>query len=216
MLKRTSLILFYAKARQINGLVNEWYLEDLSDNIKTVLTDHRKKGMHIGSFALYGYKKDPEQKGHLVIDEEAAEVVKLVFKLYASGMGRTNIARYLNERGIPNPTEYKRLHGMHYKGTSEYSALWKYFAISDMLRNEMYIGNMVQGKYRNPTYKSKHSKPVPKEQWIIVENTHEPIIDKALCACVTKKQRVLLFTMPIKSCFRYKCLSWWNDSTKVS
>lgn len=168
------------KARQINGLVNEWYLEDLSDNIKTVLTDHRKKGMHIGSFTLYGYKKDPEQKGHLVIDEEAAEVVKLVFKLYASGMGRTNIARYLNERGIPNPTEYKRLQGMHYKGTSEYSALWKYFAISDMLRNEMYIGNMVQGKYRNPTYKSKHSKPVPKEQWIIVENTHEPIIDKAL------------------------------------
>lgn len=168
------------KARQINGLVNEWYLEDLSDNIKTVLTDHRKKGMHIGSFALYGYQKDPDKKGHLIIDEEAAEIVRLVFKLYASGMGRTNIARYLNERGIPNPTEYKRLHGMHYKGTSKCSALWKYFAISDMLRNEMYIGNMVQGRYQNPTYKSRHSKPVPKKEWIIVENTHEPIIDKAL------------------------------------
>lgn len=100
------------KARQINGLVNEWYLEDLSDNIRTVLTDHRRKGMHIGAFALYGYRKDPEQKGHLIIDEEAAEVVRLVFDLYASGMGRTSIAKYLNERGIPNPTEYKRIHGL--------------------------------------------------------------------------------------------------------
>lgn len=168
------------KARQINGLVNEWYLEDLSDNIRTVLTDHRKKGMHIGSFALYGYKKDPEQKGHLIIDEEAAEVVRLVFNLYASGMGRTSIARYLNERGIPNPTEYKRLNGLRYKGSKQYGSYWKYFAITDMLRNEMYIGNMVQGKYKNPTYKSKHSKPVPKEQWIIVENTHEAIIDRVL------------------------------------
>lgn len=168
------------KARQINGLVNEWYLEDLSDNIRTVLTDHRQRGMHIGAFALYGYKKDPEQKGHLIIDEEAAEVVRLVFNLYASGMGRTSIAKYLNERGIPNPTEYKRIHGLRYKGSNQYGSYWKYFAISDMLRNEMYIGNMVQGKYRNPSYKSKHSKPVPKEQWIIVENTHEAIIDREL------------------------------------
>lgn len=171
------------KARQINGLVNEWYLEDLSDNIRTVLTDHRKKGMHIGSFALYGYKKDPGQKGHLLIDEDAAEVVRLVFELYASGMGRTNIARYLNEREIPNPAEYKRQKGMNYKGKapiSQYSTLWKYYAISSMLRNEMYIGNMVQGKYRNPTYKSKSSKPVPKEEWIIVEGTHEPVIDRKL------------------------------------
>lgn len=174
------------KARQINGLVNEWYLEDLSDNIKTVLTDHRKKGMHIGAFALYGYRKDPEQKGHLIIDEEAAEIVKLVFRLYASGMGRTNIARYLNERGIPNPTEYKRQHGLRYKGMTEYGTIWKYFAITDMLKNEMYIGNMVQGKYRNPTYKSKHSKPVPKEQWIVVENTHEAIIERELWDKVQK------------------------------
>lgn len=175
------------KARQINGLVNEWYLEDLSDNIRTVLTDHRKKGMHIGSFALYGYQKDPEQKGHLIIDEEAAEVVRTVFKLYADGMGRTNIARYLNEQGIPNPTEYKKRKGLPYRGTSmKYASMWKYFSISDMLRNEMYIGNMVQGKYRNPTYKSKSSKPVPKKEWIVVEGTHDPIIDRDLWDKVQK------------------------------
>lgn len=169
------------KSRQINGLVNEWYLEDLSDNIKTVLTDHRKKGMHIGAFALYGYQKDPDQKGHLIIDPEAAAVVREVFELYASGVGRTNIARILNDRGIPNPTEYKRRKGLRYNGSARScGTLWKYYGISSMLENEMYIGNMVQGKYENPTYKCKHSKPVPREKWIRVEGTHEPIIDQEL------------------------------------
>lgn len=169
------------KARQINGLVNEWYLEDLSDNIKTVLTDRRKKGMHIGSFALYGYIKDPNQKGHLIIDPKAAEVVREVFQLYADGVGRTQIARILNERGIPNPTEYKRQKGINYKTpTSKISTLWKYYAISDMLSNEMYIGNMVQGKYGSVSYKSKNNKPIPKDKWIIVEGTHDAIIDRVL------------------------------------
>lgn len=177
------------KSRQINGLVNEWYLEDLSDNIKTVLTDHRKKGLHIGSFALYGYQKDPEQKGHLIIDPEAAAIVREVFELYASGVGRTGIARILNDRGIPNPTEYKRQKGMRYNGTDRpCGTLWKYYGISSMLENEMYIGNMVQGKYANPTYKSRHSKPVPKEKWIRVEGTHEAIIDKELWMRVQQRR----------------------------
>ncbi len=184
------------KSRQINGLVNEWYLEDLSDNIKTVLTDHRKKGMHIGAFALYGYKKDPDKKGHLIPDPEAAAVVKEVFEMYAAGMGRTAIARLLNERNIPNPTEYKRRQGLRYKGTDKkYGTFWKYFAITDMLANEMYIGNMIQGKYENPTYKSKHSKPVPPERWIRVEGTHEPIISRELWEKV--QQRIKERTKPM-------------------
>ena len=83
------------KSRQINGLVNEWYLEDMSDNIRSVLTSRRKNGFHIGSFALYGYQKDPHQKGRLLIDDEAAEVVREVFLLYAQGLGKTAIARTL-------------------------------------------------------------------------------------------------------------------------
>ena len=71
------------KSRQINGLVNEWYLEDMSENIRSVLTARRKNGFHIGAFALYGYKKDPEQKGHLIIDEEASAVVKEDFTLFS-------------------------------------------------------------------------------------------------------------------------------------
>ena len=169
------------KSRQINGLVNEWYLEDMSDNIRSVLTNRRKNGFHIGAFALYGYKKDPDQKGHLIIDEEAAAVVREVFTLFSQGYGKTAIARILNDRGIPNPTEYKRLHGLRYKSPkTKNSTLWKYYSISDMLLNEIYIGNMVQGKYGSVSYKTKQNKPRPKRDWYRVEGTHEPIIDREL------------------------------------
>ncbi len=169
------------KSRQINGLVNQWYLEDLSENIKEVLTSRRRNGYHIGAFALYGYKKDPEKKGHLIIDEEAAKVVREVFTLFLQGYGKTAIARMLNDRGIPNPTEYKRLKGLRYKQPKgKNSTLWKYTAISDMLINEMYIGNMVQGKYGSISFQTKQNKPRPKQQWYRVEGTHEPIIDRDL------------------------------------
>ena len=87
----------------------------MSDSIKSSLTIRRQNGHHIGAFALYGYMKDPNQKGHLIIDEEAAEVVRKVFTLFSQGMGKTAIARWLNEKGIPNPTEYKHLKGLRYK-----------------------------------------------------------------------------------------------------
>lgn len=169
------------KARQINGLVNEWYLEDMSENIRSVLTSKRKNGIHIGSFALYGYKKDPEKKGHLLIDEEAAAVVREVFTLFAKGYGKTAIARMLNERGIPNPSEYKRLRGLRYRQPRQkHAALWKYSAIANMLKNEMYIGNMVQGKYKSASYKTKQNVPCPESEWYRVEGTHEAIIHPAL------------------------------------
>ena len=169
------------KSRQINGLVNEWYLEDMSENIRSVLTNRRQNGFHIGAFALYGYQKDPDQKGHLIIDEEAAAVVREVFTLFSQGYGKTAIARMLNDRGIPNPTEYKRLHGLRYQQPRrKNSTLWKYFAISDMLTNEIYIGNMVQGKYGSVSYKTKQNKPRLQSEWFRVEGTHEAIIERSL------------------------------------
>lgn len=169
------------KSRQINGLVNEWYLEDMSDNIRSVLTNRRKNGFHIGAFAPYGYRKDPDQKGHLIIDPEAARVVREIYRLYARGHGKTAIARRLNDQGIPNPTEYKRLQGLRYRNPASHnSTLWKYSAISDILTNEVYIGNMVQGKYASVSYKTKELKPQPKDQWIIVKGTHEPVIQMDL------------------------------------
>ncbi len=169
------------KSRQINGLVNEWYLEDMSDNIRSVLRNRRENGFHIGATALYGYQKDPERKGHLIIDEEAAQVVREVFTLFSQGYGKSAIARMLNDRGVPNPTEYKRRKGIiKAPAKQKISTLWKYYTIADMLENEMYIGNMVQGKYGSVSYKTKKNKPRPKEQWYRVEGTHEPIIEKEL------------------------------------
>lgn len=169
------------KARQINGLVNEWYLEDMSENIRSVLDSRRKQGLHIGAFALYGYKKDPAQKGHLLIDEEAAAVVRIIFRLYSQGYGKTAIARFLNDRGIPNPTEYKHRQGLSYRpAQTKTGTLWKYSTISQMLSNEIYRGNMVQGRYGSVSYKTKQNKPRPQSQWYRVEGTHEAIIPAPL------------------------------------
>lgn len=176
------------KSRQINGLVNEWYLEDMSENIRSVLASRREHGFHIGAFAPYGYKKDPEAKGHLIIDEDAAEVVREIFCLFAEGYGKSAIARILNDRGIPNPTEYKRLKGFRYSQSSKAaSTLWKYHSIQWILANEAYIGNLVQGKMGSISYKTKELKWKPKEQWIKAEGTHEPIIENDLWERVQKK-----------------------------
>lgn len=168
------------KSRQINGLINEWYLEDMSENIRAVLTNRRKSGYFIGAFAPYGYKKDPDRKGHLIIDEEAARVVRLIYDLYISGMGRTAVARELNARHIPTPTDYKLAHGERYKNnyTETHDHLWRYFMVGNILTNETYIGNLVQNKAHSISYKTKIIKPTDKSEWIRVENTHEPIIDK--------------------------------------
>ena len=168
------------KSRQINGLINEWYLEDMSENIKAVLTNRRKSGYFIGAFAPYGYKKDPDRKGHLIIDEDAARVVRLIYDLYISGMGRTAVARELNARHIPTPTDYKLSHGTRYKNnyTDSHNHLWRYFMVGNILTNETYIGNLVQNKAHSISYKTKIVKPTDKSEWIRVENTHEPIIDR--------------------------------------
>ena len=176
------------KSRQINGLVNEWYLEDMSDNIRSVLTSRRENGFHIGAFAPYGYEKDPDLKGHLIIDEEAAEIVREIFHLFDDGYGKSAIARLINEKGVPNPTEYKRRKGFRYSpSVRAASPLWKYHSLQFILSNEVYIGNLVQGKIGSISYKTKQLAARPKDQWIRVEGTHDPIIDMELWTRVQKK-----------------------------
>lgn len=150
-----------------------------------------------GLFPLWGIRfvsvvdnadKDPEKKGHLLIDEEAAAVVREVFTRFAQDCGKTAIARSLNDRGIPNPTEYKRLQGLRYQQPRRQNGtLWKYFSISHMLVNPVYIGNLVQGKTGSVSYKTKQCKPRPPSQWYIVEGTHAPIIDRDLWERVQTK-----------------------------
>ena len=187
------------KARQINGLINEWYLEDLSDNIKKSLGNKRDDGLFMGSFAPYGYKKDPENKHKLIIDEVAAEVVRKIFELYKNGIGYHRIAKMLDEEKIPTPSIYKRQTGSNFVCSNlDYSkALWLNDTIARMLRNEVYIGKLVQGKTTSISYKNKKFRPVEKDNWSIKENAHEPIID--MDTWITVQQRLGTHESPIRT-----------------
>lgn len=166
------------KARQIGGLVNEWYLDELSANIKKTLEHKKRKGQWTGSFAPYGYMIDPNDHNKLLIDQTAAYIVKEIFQLYLSGHGYQAIAKILNDRKVPNPSVYKRNCGLKFRTNSirPTSNIWTESTIYRVLRNETYTGTMVQGKRRKISYKHP-SENVPQDEWIRVPNTHEPIID---------------------------------------
>lgn len=176
------------KSRQINGLVNEWYLEDLSNNVRSVLDHKRREGQYIASFALYGYQKDPSAKGKLRIDPEAAAVVERIFAMTLGGMGARRIARILNEEGVPSPTAYKQMHGVPYKISAKnpHASLWSAPTIYQMLHNRTYRGDLVQGRHKKVSYKSKKTVWLPESQWIVVPCTHEAIIDPETFETVQK------------------------------
>ena len=175
------------KARQINGLINEWYLEDLSENIRMVFDMKRRQGQYIGGFPVYGYQKDPKNKNHLIIEPEAAEVVRQIFQWALEGHGKQNIAFMLNSRGIVNPTRYKAERGWscNHPIKNDYG-LWNKTTVWRILHNEMYTGVMVQGRTKKVSYKSKTLITMPEEQWFRVEGTHEAIIDRKTFQTVQK------------------------------
>lgn len=168
------------KQRQIMGLTNEWYCEDISENVKAVFNHKKKSGEFIGSFACYGYKKNPNNKNKLIIDEEPAKVVEMIYDWYLQGFGTQHISYMLNERNIQNPTTYKQSQGLNFKNASQSDGfgLWNKTTVKRILKNEMYVGNMVQGIRKKVSYKSKKVIPIRKEEWIIIQDTHEPIISK--------------------------------------
>ncbi len=167
----------------VQGVLNESHAKDTSENVRKVFDKKREKGLHIGSFAAYGYKKDPEDKNALVIDEEAAEVVRDIYTWFLDGMSKSAIVRTLNERGVLCPSLYKRSKGMKYKNPhAENKPLWNAKTVTEMLKNRLYVGDMVQGRYRVRSYKIHIQDVVPEDEWFIVENTHEPIISRSLFA----------------------------------
>ena len=175
------------KARQINGLVNEWYCEDLSDNIRSVFKAKMKAGQFLGSSCPYGYRKDPENHNHLLIDEYAASIVRRIFALYLEGYGKGRIAAMLSAEGVLIPTRYKQeVLGVSYSNSRllPQTKAWSYQTIHTILGNPVYTGMLVQNKYNKLSYKDKRKVKTPKESWIIAENTHEPIIDKHTFALV--------------------------------
>lgn len=169
------------KARQINGLINEWYLESVSENIRSTFESKMRDGEFVGSFAPYGYKKGKKDKKTILVeDEEAADVVRQIFKWYLEGFGTHTIAQKLTEKGIPKPSEYKKMKGskIHLPKVSEYG-LWGHTTINRILRNPVYIGTLEQGKETTVSYKDRTRVSKDKKDWIVVEKAHKGIIKES-------------------------------------
>ncbi len=160
------------------NLMNDSYSRDISTKVRSQLDIKRKKGDFIGSFAVYGYMKDEENKNHLVIDEYAASVVRDIYKWKLFGMSNDAIADKLNEMGIKSPMEYKKLNGMNFSTGFETGARtkWSSLSIKRILSNEVYLGHMIQGKRTTPNHKVKKVIEKAPDEWVKVENTHPSII----------------------------------------
>jgi len=157
------------------AIMNDMYAKDISKKIKSVKRDKQRKGQFIGGKPMYGYKTQPTEKNKIVIDEEVAPIVRRIFAMALDGMSCRKIAATLNDEGIPTPATYANL---PVGNPGPYTGLWSSERISDMLQNETYIGNMVQGRMVKVNYKSKKCLRQPREKWVIVENTHEPLVDR--------------------------------------
>lgn len=168
----------------INGLMNDRFAAKTSADIRRTFDAKRSRGEFIGAFAPYGYLKDPEDKNSLLVDDEAAGHIRNIFHWFVvDGMSKRGIALKLNELGVPNPTAYKqRVLKFKYQnpGTKLNDGLWSSNNVMGILKNEMYIGNMVQGRHRIISYKVHTQIKVPEDEWYVVPNTHEAIIDADL------------------------------------
>lgn len=164
------------------NLINDEYARDVSIKIRSSLNGKKKKGEFVGSFPSYGYVKDEKDKHKLVIDEIAADIVKKIFDWHVNlGLGKIAICHKLNDLGILNPTGHKKIElRQNYEncGIVDNTYTWTPSTVRNILKNEVYIGNTVQGKRRAKSYKIHKIVNVPEEEWVRVENTHEPIIDK--------------------------------------
>lgn len=162
----------------INSFVYDFYIRDISTKIRTNLTAKKQNGEYAGAFVAYGYVKDSDDKSKLVVDPFAANVVRDIFRWKIEGLSPQNIAVRLNELGIPSPAEYKRLSGSNYKTSFQTSskAIWSHVSVRRILKNEIYLGVMIQGKRTTPNYKTKTVVTKAESEWLRVEGTHEAII----------------------------------------
>lgn len=159
------------------AIMNDMYAKDISKKIKSVKRDKQRKGEFIGGKPVYGYRMDPMRKNKIVIDKQAALVVRRIFGMALAGMSCRKIASVLNEENVLTPAAYC---GRKIGRPGPYTGKWSGERISEMLKNETYIGNMVQGRTVKISYKSKKCVRQPKEKWVVVEGTHEPLIEKEI------------------------------------
>ena len=162
------------------NLINEAYCRDTSIKIRSQLEIKRRRGDFIGSFAVFGYKKDPDDHHKLIIDDYAADVVRDIFRWKLEGISAMDIANRLTLTGIPTPMDYKKRNGMRYSTPFRFkeSSEWGAGMVLRILKNPVYIGVLEQGRVTTPNYKVKRLVNKPREEWAVVKGCHEPIIDR--------------------------------------
>lgn len=156
------------------SLMNDYYLKDLSNKVKSVLHAKMKNGQFIAAYAPYGYRKSDEDKHRLVIDEEAAAVVRRIFDMRRGGTAYGKIAAALNNDGILSPRWYWATH--YGSGTCKYAKLWMYATVKNILNSEVYVGNLIQNQTGSLSYKDGTTIHKPESEWVRHDDAHEAII----------------------------------------
>ncbi len=166
----------------VKNIMNESYCRKISKELRKQFRTQRENGEYMGAFVSYGYLKSVEDKHKIVIDEYAAEVVKGIFVLKMKGYSQDSIAEFLNKEQILPPAEYKKSIGINYKSGFSRSgtAKWTAKTITRILTNPIYVGVLEQGKRGTPNYKVKEMRYRDKEDWVVVKEKHEPIIDELI------------------------------------
>ena len=169
----------YSDIAPFKNVINEMYARDTSKKIRSAFATKMRDGAYIAAFAPYGYQKDPADKNHLVVDARSGEVVKRIFRMAAEGALPIEIARSLNEQRVPSPAVYRCMthDGLEVNAYSKRQE-WTSATITKMLRNVVYLGHIAQGKTTKISFKSHLTLSNPRDEWIVVENTHEALVDQ--------------------------------------
>lgn len=170
------------------NLINDAYSRDISIKVRSQISIRYKRGDYIGAFPVYGYFRCVTDKHKLEIDEFAASTIRDIFKWKVEGVSNQKIACRLNEMGILSPLEYKNTLGWAFSTSFKLGAMakWSAQSVGRILKNEIYTGTMIQGKESSPNYKVKKKFKKPQSEWVVVENTHEPIVSKEEFALVNR------------------------------
>jgi DNA invertase Pin-like site-specific DNA recombinase len=161
--------------------VNDLYLRDTSKKIRSTFDVKRKKGDYIGSYPRYGYQKDPLNSKHLIIDSNVSYIVVQIFEWLSQGIGTSTIAHRLTDMNIPIPSIYKKENRTNsQQNLNKGNGIWRAQTVKSIAENEIYLGHMVQGRWKKISYNSKKLIELPSNQWIIVRNTHEPLVSQEL------------------------------------
>ena len=164
----------------LKNLVNDIYARDISKKIKSVAAMKQRKGAFSGNYAPYGYLKSPADKNKFIINEDTAPVVRDMFKCKLKGMGNSAIARKLDASGILSPSNYLYSIGLLQDKKYAEKIRWRVDSVKNILTNPAYIGHMAQGKKKSDLNLGLKCKKQPREKWIVVENTHEPIVEEEI------------------------------------